>query len=492
MNAAAPSQAAQLSSEALTGIGIAESAIDLRNGIANGSWVEGGLALASTGLEALSLAVDPLGTLAEYAFSWVIEHCGPLRQWLDWLAGDVGRITAYAGTWHAVAKTVAEATTDFTTEVDGSASAWRGDASKDYRASIAKHVAFFSASQVCASTIGTTVEVVGALVGVVREAVRDIISRAVATLIVRVPFWAAAASVPVFFATVPVATQVTTLVERTVLDITDLTVKLARSLDRLRPLMTRLNGIWELIDTGLRNLRKADTGGEIKLPDAVKQSGVTTPAGAGGGSGGGAGGGGNTVTSNAGSGGNHATVDQPTAGGGGQGDPPPPGGTNPPPGPGGPPRPPSRRADLDKPHRELTPEERSRLSSHLIELEARYPEKYNDTVRDPDHGGRVNPSSQDEARVALDLRERGQLTENYARPSERGNGDFIDDGKKWDIKRPREPYDDKDFRVELGRQIGTKDRYVVIDTREVAQQTIDKVAQTVQDPRWRNRVIWYP
>jgi uncharacterized protein YukE len=489
VNAAAPPQAAQLSSEAFTGIGIAESAIDLRNGIANGSWVEGGLALASTGLEALSLAVDPLGTLAEYAFSWVIEHCGPLRRWLDWLAGDVGRITAYAGTWQAVAKTVAEARADFTTEVDRSAAAWRGDASKKYRESMAKHAAFFSASEVCASTIGATVEVVGALVGVVREAVRDIISRAVATLIVRVPFWAAAASVPVFFATVPVATQVTTLVERTVLDITTLTVKLARSLDKLRPLMSRLTGIWEIIGTGLRNLRKTDTGGDIKLPDAVNQSGVTTPSGTGGGSGGG---GGNTGTSSAGGGGNQAVDQPPAGGGGGQGDPPPPGGTNPPPGPGGRPRPPSRRLDLDKPHRELTPEERTRLSDHLNELETRYPDKYNGTIRDPDHSGRVNPASQDEARVALDLRERGQFAENYARPSERGNGDFIDDGKKWDIKRPREPYDDNDFRAELGRQIGTKDRHVVIDTREVAQETIDKVAQTVQDPRWRNRVIWYP
>ncbi|MFC3893845.1 WXG100 family type VII secretion target [Lentzea rhizosphaerae] len=482
MNTAAPPQAAQLSGEAFTGIGIVESAIDLRNGIANGSWVEGGLALASTGLEALSLAVDPLGTLAEYAFSWVIEHCGPLRRWLDWLAGDVGRITAYAGTWQAVAKTVAEARADFTAEVDRSAAAWRGDASKKYRESMAKHAAFFSASEVCASTIGATVEVVGALVGVVREAVRDIISRAVATLIVRVPFWAAAASVPVLFATVPVATQVTTLVERTVLDITAVTVKLARSLDKLRPLMSRLTGIWEIIGTGLRNLRKTDTGGDIKLPDAVNQSGVTTPSGTGG----------NTSTSSAGGGGNQAVDQPPAGGGGGQGDPPPPGGTNPPPGPGGRPRPPSRRLDLDKPHRELTSAERARLSDHLNELEARHPEKFNNTIRDPDNGGRISPSSEDEARVALDLRERGQFTDNYERPPGRGIGDFIDDGKKWDIKRPREPYDDNDFRMVLGTQIGTKGRHVVIDTREVAQETIDKVAQTVQDPRWRNRVIWYP
>ncbi|NUT46636.1 MAG: hypothetical protein HOV94_04835 [Saccharothrix sp.] len=489
MNVGAPPQPAQVSGEAFTGIGIVESAIDLRNGITNGSWLEGGLGLAGTALEALSLAVDPLGTLAEYAFSWVIEHCGPLRRWLDWLAGDVARITAYAGTWHAVAKTVAGAKADFTTEVERGSAAWRGTAGETYRASMAKHARFFSASEVCASTIGAVVEVVGMLVGVVRETVRDLIARAVATLVVRVPMWAAAASVPVGAAVLPVVTQVRTLVARTSRDISAVIVKLTRSLDKLRPLMGRLTGLWEDIGNGLRGLRGTDAGGGITRPDAVKQSGTTTTSGASGG-----GGGGNTVTSGAG-GGNQAG-DQPSAGGGGQGDQPPPGGTNPPPpGSGGAPRPPSRRPDLDRPHRQLTKAEFDGLQQHLDELARKHPERYQATIRDPDHKGpaAVGTGPQEEAKIALDLWERGQFTDDYARPTEKGNGDFLDNNKKWDLKRPRDPFVDNEFTSMLGAQIVQRKREVVIDTRFSSQADIDRMARIVQgDDRWRDHVIWYP
>ena len=63
----------QDSTTGITGIGIAESAVDLYNGIADGSWVEGGLGLVGTGLETLSLVIDPIGTLLQYGISWLIS-----------------------------------------------------------------------------------------------------------------------------------------------------------------------------------------------------------------------------------------------------------------------------------------------------------------------------------------------------------------------------------------------------------------------------------
>lgn len=48
----------------VTGIGIAESAVDLANRVKDGSWVESGLGAVGVGLEALSLVADPIGTLA--------------------------------------------------------------------------------------------------------------------------------------------------------------------------------------------------------------------------------------------------------------------------------------------------------------------------------------------------------------------------------------------------------------------------------------------
>jgi hypothetical protein len=51
------------SATAVSGIGIAESAVDVANGIQSGNWAEIGLGAAGVGLEALSIAMDPAGAL---------------------------------------------------------------------------------------------------------------------------------------------------------------------------------------------------------------------------------------------------------------------------------------------------------------------------------------------------------------------------------------------------------------------------------------------
>ena len=79
---------AQSQTTGVTGIGIAKSAVDLANGVKDGSWVEGGLGAFGVGLEVLSLVTDPIGTLAQYGVSWLIEHVQPLKDCLDWLAGN--------------------------------------------------------------------------------------------------------------------------------------------------------------------------------------------------------------------------------------------------------------------------------------------------------------------------------------------------------------------------------------------------------------------
>ncbi|WP_433269614.1 WXG100 family type VII secretion target [Actinosynnema sp. CS-041913] len=509
MNAPAPPQDA---TEAYTGIGIIEAAVDLHNGISKGSWVEGGLGVVSTGLEMLSLVVDPLGTLAQYAFSWVIEHCGPLRRWLDWLAGDVGQITAYAATWKNVSQAVGEAKADFRTEVANGSAGWKGDAGEAYRRAATKHVEYIGASGVCASTIGAVVEVVGALVGVVREGVRKIIADVVATLIVRVPQWAVMAAVTLFSATPAVAVQVETLVAKNVVLVTELTAKLAGSLDRLRPLMGRLTELWETIAKGLRGLRKTVSGDPIDLPDAVKQSGTTVPSTAGGGGGGG-GGGGNTNPSDAapppagGGGGNNPPP--PGGGGGGSDTPPPPGGSVPPvPGGGRHPVLPRRPLDRTQPHPELTPAERQKLQSHHNELEAKHRQKFAETEGDPDHNGKSRKESRDEARIALDMMERGDLTTGYHRPSGRQQGDFIDEGVHWDIKGVhsdwpphiagqkegipyRDGYTAAKFEETLRAQF-TGGRNVIVDTRNANAAAIEDMAKIVDREGWGGRVKWYP
>ncbi|MEU5851116.1 hypothetical protein [Saccharopolyspora shandongensis] len=60
--------------DAIKGIGLAESGYDLYQGISEGSWVAAGLGAAGLAMEAVSMAVDPIGTLISYGLSWLIEH----------------------------------------------------------------------------------------------------------------------------------------------------------------------------------------------------------------------------------------------------------------------------------------------------------------------------------------------------------------------------------------------------------------------------------
>ena len=77
----------QDSTQGHTGIGIAESVTDLVQGIQSGNWVDIGLGGLTTGLEALSIVMDPIGSVASNLVSFVIEHVEPLQDALDKLAG---------------------------------------------------------------------------------------------------------------------------------------------------------------------------------------------------------------------------------------------------------------------------------------------------------------------------------------------------------------------------------------------------------------------
>src|SRR5262245_1691438 len=104
---------AQDPTTAVTGIGIAESAQGLAHGVSNGDWVEAGLSAVGVGLEVLSMVIDPLGTLASYGVSWLIEHVRPLKEALDWFAGDPPVIQSFSDTWGNVAGEVNSIAADF-------------------------------------------------------------------------------------------------------------------------------------------------------------------------------------------------------------------------------------------------------------------------------------------------------------------------------------------------------------------------------------------
>ncbi|WP_431929940.1 DUF6531 domain-containing protein [Amycolatopsis tucumanensis] len=265
---------AQSQTTAVTGIGILESAQDLSNGIKDGSWVEGGLGALGTGLEVLSMVIDPLGTLAQYGVAWLIEHVRPLKEALDWLAGDPPVIQSFSDTWANVAREVGAVAGDLKNEVDGGTAGWTGQGADTYRENGAAQAEALAGAASLAEGISSGVMIMGTVVGFVREMVRDIVAELVGKLIT----WALEAACTLGFATPLIAAQATAAISSAVTRIADFIRKLVKTIGNVSPRISRVIGKLDEIIQQLSKLGRK-LGGEGTTPSAAHGGGgkVDTP-----------------------------------------------------------------------------------------------------------------------------------------------------------------------------------------------------------------------
>jgi hypothetical protein len=236
---------AQNSTTSFTGIGLAEDAHQIAAAIRDRSWADATLGGAGVSLEALSLTIDPLGTVASWGVAWLMEHAQPLREALDELAGDADQVAAHAATWHNVAASTEAAVEDYATRLRAETAGWTGDTAVAYQAHAAEHLTVLDGIAASAGGIASAVEGAGLLVAAVREIVRDLIANFIATLAVRLPQWLAMEGITLGIATPLVASQVSTLVSRWAAEIEGFIKRLLNSLRRLRSKLDGLTGILE-------------------------------------------------------------------------------------------------------------------------------------------------------------------------------------------------------------------------------------------------------
>lgn len=231
------------STTAITGIGIAESAIDVTNGIQSGNWVEIGIGTAGAGLEALSIAMDPAGALLSAGVAWLMEHVEPLSQILDQLAGNADAVASHAATWRNVAQAVGEVAADFGPVVAADTAGWTGSASDAYRTRGADLTNLLFAASTASGGVGTAVEMAGMIVGVVREVVRDLIADLVGRLIA----WAAEVAFTLGLATPVVVAQATSAIAKWAARIAEIVRQLIRTINNLLPLLRHLDEVFASI-----------------------------------------------------------------------------------------------------------------------------------------------------------------------------------------------------------------------------------------------------
>jgi uncharacterized protein YukE len=189
------------------GVWIAEDIEAIYRGVRDGSWIEGTLGAVSAGLDALAFVSDPVGALLQYGVTWIIEHVEPLREALDWLAGNPAQIRAHAQTWSNVAGALHDRAENLDRAVRWDMTEWTGSAADAYRTWTGQQKAAVDALAKAAETLAAITEAAGILVAGVRMLVRD----GIATVVSRLVVYAAEEVASLGFATPLVVEQVATL-----------------------------------------------------------------------------------------------------------------------------------------------------------------------------------------------------------------------------------------------------------------------------------------
>jgi hypothetical protein len=148
---------------------------DIANLAGDHSPIDFSLDGVATGLDALSMTLDPFGSIASAGVGWLLNHVEFLREPIDNLAGDPAAIQAASQTWSNVANELEAAAQQYQSAVVG-ISGWTGSAADDYRAAASDYITLLQAlSGDCGST-ANGIEIAGVLVATERALIYDAIS----------------------------------------------------------------------------------------------------------------------------------------------------------------------------------------------------------------------------------------------------------------------------------------------------------------------------
>lgn len=228
----------------LEGSGMVKDAADLAAKVASGDWTEGLVALLSAVHETRDLLADPLAKLTSMGLGWVIEFFGPLRWLLDQLTGNTEQLNLTVETWSGIAVELAGAADDLHGHYTADSASWTGPAVAQYRRYCAEQVDLYRAASATAQSVADNARMSGAMLTVVREIVRGLITDAVGKTI----SIACRNPPPLIFAAVP---QVTAVIAETGNKIVQWVHKLKRAFDNAIELLSQSGNLFRGIRSAL-------------------------------------------------------------------------------------------------------------------------------------------------------------------------------------------------------------------------------------------------
>src|SRR3981189_2016962 len=239
------------STTAYSGVSLLESAHDLKSAIETGDWASVAMGSVGTALDALSMAMDPFGAALAAGVGWLIEHCGPLKEALDALAGDPDQIKANSETWANVAKELGSVGEDLTSMVSNDLVSWTGVAADGYRERASDTVALLGSAKEGSEGASSGVKTAGEVVAAVRSLVRDIIAELIGHMI----SWALQVVFTLGIGLIWVVPQVVAAVAKTASEIASITTKLVKALKALVPLLKKAGDLFADAAKAMKGLK---------------------------------------------------------------------------------------------------------------------------------------------------------------------------------------------------------------------------------------------
>lgn len=216
-----------------TGLPLADDYKGIKDAIESGSWIDGSVAGIGAALDVASIAIDPFSTLLSMGIEWAIEQVEPLKQALDWLAGDPEIIETHAMTWDNMANELFSIAEDLKARLTGDLNDWHGQAADSYRDILAVNIDVAGIFAGTAAGMGAATRGAGTLVQMIREVVRAFIADCIAKVVV----WLAEEVFTLGVATPLVASQLAVAIVRWTGRIYGWLMGLISSLSSLRALL---------------------------------------------------------------------------------------------------------------------------------------------------------------------------------------------------------------------------------------------------------------
>lgn len=242
-------------SNGTNGLKMIDGAADSASAFSRGDWIEGTINGVSAALDVVGMILNPLGTACSMVINWIMEHCGPLQDWLDELLGDPGVIKAGVQTWGNIGDHMGGIGPDYRNLVDADTAGFTGLSMDAYRAAAGGMVHVFDALSKVAYGVSAGIEVAGGLLAGVRDFIQGLFSDLVGQAI-----GAAAQSALTLGIAAPAALGSLVNKARQVLERCRTFMKaLAESLDKMAALLKEISPALEATTKGLATIFREGT-----------------------------------------------------------------------------------------------------------------------------------------------------------------------------------------------------------------------------------------